>query len=553
MCALDELAVNIGALQSLHQKLQKQADENDKLNRDIAALSSKNRELQRQVEGLQGQLRQQSDVGDSYISTVMRRCDSLHPSQVFARQEVNPAEAYQALYASFKSTIEGLRKTRQSLKFYQERERVMNHCLDQDQLRISRNHRIVYFQQIDEKTFSRNAAGSHGSQCLAPDASIQRQKESIAATTEDFSKSDPNQSQVSTLVNEEPQTQSSSPLINRDQAQPLGSHEHVASTQRAGSNKPASASSLQPKSSFTAAKKRKSEHPGESSLNEPLDFDDSLEKKPIPTESRLQDVLGAIRIPAFNLQLKQSGRLQNQQESDHVNNIKAGDASHPAAEESCHAIQSGVRDSPHSQLTATLDSSQEHEQAPVNCAAPRLRDCPLQALRTNHFQVNPDRNDGLDFAFSRVIRNKAMRQCLESCRRPDCCGRYFRSMGAMKPIDEANLTFKVLDQFDREALFREIKPEAGEELAELFDNMAIPARKEILLKARASLYADQFARHRFDYAPAPSPPGFWDVDMPSTPAVLRRKETAGHTEEEKVKQMYAEALRPFGRWKFIDE
>ncbi|KAI5274815.1 Peroxisomal membrane protein pex16, partial [Ascosphaera acerosa] len=133
----------------------------------------------------------------------------------------------------------------------------------------------------------------------------------------------------------------------------------------------------------------------------------------------------------------------------------------------------------------------------------RLRDLPVSALRVDHFRINPDRNDGLDYAFAQVVRNKAQRQCMDSCMRPDCCGRLFQSMADMRPVDEARLVFGELDDFDREAVLR-CEPEQGRAggrgrgrlvagdqdaaVAEWFDGLPLAARKATLSQARALYY-----------------------------------------------------------------
>ncbi|KZZ97081.1 DNA repair protein Sae2/CtIP [Ascosphaera apis ARSEF 7405] len=518
------------ALQSLHQKDENQKDEGNRLRRDIAALSNRNDELERQVVGLQGQLKdQQSDAHDDRLSAATSQYEKLHPNQILARKDIDLVDAYKTLYASFQSTIEGLHKTRQSLKFYQQREKMINSYLDMPQFKVSRGHQDVYFQRIDEATFLQNTARQN---CVD-----QRENQPPLTRKDDTDRPDLGQSQVSTLVDDETQLQLSLFATNRGQSFNEDANLHLKDQvlTRLGSSEENPEKGCLQKSHIdeesSTARKRK------------LDCRPEHANPIVPPGSRLQDILGDMQTPAISFKLKETERLRRGPENGQVVTV----------EQNQDVVSGRVSNRLPSQSDNTLRSTQSCTQFSVNFAAPRVRDRPLHTLRPADFKVNPDRNDGLDFAFTRVIRNKEMRQCLDTCMRPDCCGQHFRSMATMKPISEEELTFNNLDQFDREALVRESRVESEEELAEWFDHIPISAKKEKLLEARALLYANRYARHRFDYARAPSPPGFWEVDMPDTPAVLQSKEFANQTEAEKVKQMYEEALRPFGRWRFVDE
>ncbi|KAL1955671.1 hypothetical protein VTO42DRAFT_8216 [Malbranchea cinnamomea] len=173
-------------------------------------------------------------------------------------------------------------------------------------------------------------------------------------------------------------------------------------------------------------------------------------------------------------------------------------------------------------------------------------------LGLEHFKINPARNQGLNYAFQEVVRNKAERKCLSGCVRPDCCGRIFRSLAlegrrGRPPIPEV-VTLDSLDVEDRQLLEEYL----GESKC-ILRNMSDKELRELLIDARAKQLADLFGRHRQAHERARSPPGFWRTDMPSTQELERDRELAKEMERIKVMEKYREAMRPGGLWVFADE
>ena len=78
-------------------------------------------------------------------------------------------------------------------------------------------------------------------------------------------------------------------------------------------------------------------------------------------------------------------------------------------------------------------------------------------------------------------------------------------------------------------------------------------RKETLLKAKTKLFANEYGKHRQAYGRASSPPGFWRTDMPSTQEEEEDRRLAGERERERVGEMWREAMREGGAWRFRDE
>lgn len=174
------------------------------------------------------------------------------------------------------------------------------------------------------------------------------------------------------------------------------------------------------------------------------------------------------------------------------------------------------------------------------------RSLPLHRLNLSHFKINPKRNDGLDYAYDDVIRNKNDRKCLTGCMRPECCGDRFRAMARLgtvpaKPDAE--------QKQEDERVLREYLGDDLDSLSELNGD----ERETILVEARARAIANQYGRHRHHHQRARTPPGFWRSEMPSTQELESDREAAQKLEREKVEERYREAMRPEGRWVWADE
>ena len=183
-----------------------------------------------------------------------------------------------------------------------------------------------------------------------------------------------------------------------------------------------------------------------------------------------------------------------------------------------------------------------------------LRARPLQHLRLDDFKINSARNQGLDFAFNEVIRNRDQRKCLLSCSKPDCCGDKFRQMVKVGgyavsrqtglwnslPMDEIGENQRLLEEY------------LGNDVAAL-RHMSATKKQELLVHAKAKQIADEYGKHRRIVERGISPPGFWRTDMPTTQENAVDKEAARTAERQQVEERYREAMRTNGRWLFRDE
>ncbi|PGH03537.1 hypothetical protein AJ80_08670 [Polytolypa hystricis UAMH7299] len=175
---------------------------------------------------------------------------------------------------------------------------------------------------------------------------------------------------------------------------------------------------------------------------------------------------------------------------------------------------------------------------------------PLHRLGLQHFKLNPERNQGLDYAFDEVVRQRSERKCLPGCVRQDCCGPKFRAMAMLKDAQTSatDLSLEALGQEDRQILEEYLGNNKN-----ILGSIASEELRELLLDAQARHLANQYGRHRHAHGRAPSPPGYWRTDMPSTQELERDRREAKEREREKVAERYREAMRLGGLWKFADE
>ena len=183
-----------------------------------------------------------------------------------------------------------------------------------------------------------------------------------------------------------------------------------------------------------------------------------------------------------------------------------------------------------------------------------LRAQPLHRLRLDDFKINPDHNQGKDFAFNEVVRNRNQRKCLPNCTKPECCGDKFHKIvqmgGWTGPQTHGLWDSSPLDERDEED--RLLQDHLGTSSASLA-RMSESERATLLTEAKAKKLANEFGRHRQNFERPSSPAGFWRTDMPTTQEAEADREEARKAERGKVEERYREALRGHGRWKFRDE
>lgn len=175
-----------------------------------------------------------------------------------------------------------------------------------------------------------------------------------------------------------------------------------------------------------------------------------------------------------------------------------------------------------------------------------LRKRPVSELRLDDFKINPRANDGHDFAYSEVVRDKGGRACLPGCVDMHCCGKEFRAL-ALSERPDPPLTGAQRQEEQR--LLEEYLGDYSYRLA----TMSKEERAELWLEAKTRELANRFGKHRHRFSRMRSPPGFWNPDFPSTQELEAEKAEAAKRERQAVQDRYREAMRPGGRWTFRDE
>ncbi|KAL7804965.1 DNA repair protein endonuclease SAE2/CtIP C-terminus domain-containing protein [Trichoderma aethiopicum] len=179
-------------------------------------------------------------------------------------------------------------------------------------------------------------------------------------------------------------------------------------------------------------------------------------------------------------------------------------------------------------------------------SATGLRHKPLSELRLDDFKVNPSSNDGLDFAFSEVVRDKNERAGLRGCTDIHCCGKHFREL-ALSQRPDPPLT--AAQRQEEQKLLEDYLGDDAWRLA----SMAKEERDEVWVKAKTEELANKYGRHRHRFSRMQSPPGFWNADFPDTQELAADKEEALRREKRAIAERYREAMRPGGMWLFRDE
>ncbi|KAI1778024.1 SAE2-domain-containing protein [Hypoxylon cercidicola] len=170
-----------------------------------------------------------------------------------------------------------------------------------------------------------------------------------------------------------------------------------------------------------------------------------------------------------------------------------------------------------------------------------LRQRPKSELCITDFKINPAANEGYNYAFTDVVRNKDERNTLAGCIREDCCGPTFRLQaramrGQTGPSDFHELLEKYL----------------GDEAWKL-SSMSKPEKEDLWVDAKMRELSNKHSRHRDRYHRAASPAGYWRIDFPNTQEELQDKEETARRLRLMVDERYREAMRPGGRWLFRDE
>ncbi|KAK2741457.1 hypothetical protein FQN57_005590 [Myotisia sp. PD_48] len=177
-----------------------------------------------------------------------------------------------------------------------------------------------------------------------------------------------------------------------------------------------------------------------------------------------------------------------------------------------------------------------------------LRNRPIEELTIEDFRLNPNRNQGIDFAFNEVVRDKSRRKQLDGCLREDCCGPIFRAM-AVQELGDKPYPRKTLKDKHYQLLCEHLGSDCDEILARSLGKEI----RDMLVEAKTKALSNQHSKHRHAHAKDRSPPGYWRTDMPTTQEAKKDREIAQKHQREKVLGRYKEACKDDGKWMFVDE
>lgn len=178
--------------------------------------------------------------------------------------------------------------------------------------------------------------------------------------------------------------------------------------------------------------------------------------------------------------------------------------------------------------------------------ASSLRAKPPLELQLDDFKVNPLANNGHDFAFADVVRDKGERACLPGCTDLHCCGKQFKAL-ALSQRPDPPLT--PTQRMEEQKLLEEYLADHAYRLA----TMSRDERAELWVEAKTQELANRYGKHKHRFSRMQSPPGFWNADFPSTQELQADRAEAARRERQAVAERHREAMRPGGRWLFKDE
>ncbi|CAL3967761.1 unnamed protein product [Diplocarpon coronariae] len=176
-----------------------------------------------------------------------------------------------------------------------------------------------------------------------------------------------------------------------------------------------------------------------------------------------------------------------------------------------------------------------------------LRSRPLHKLSAQDFKINPNYNQGIRYQFSEVVRGEA-RRCLQGCTKPECCGRKFRELAQIE-VDRLASVGRLSQEERDNMLLQEFMGDNAHKI----QTCGKTERDALLLEATTRKMANLYGKHRQTYERRSTPPGFWNVDFPSTQEEAEDRQKARESERVTVEQRYKEAMRPGGAWMFRDE
>ncbi|KAF8491942.1 DNA repair protein endonuclease SAE2/CtIP C-terminus-domain-containing protein [Gautieria morchelliformis] len=154
------------------------------------------------------------------------------------------------------------------------------------------------------------------------------------------------------------------------------------------------------------------------------------------------------------------------------------------------------------------------------------------------FEIDPDKNDGLDFQYDGVVRDRDKRRRLEAgdC---ECCRGYYEAVGPLPPRLQAPL-WKSPSSNKNQHATRPCRYE---------NKMSMSSPSARVHTKAVGDHKQSISRHRHNWAPPNTPPDFWKIEFPDTPTVKDINRRADEMHAHKFERVEAEANSSNGRYR----
>ncbi|KAG9012376.1 hypothetical protein FRB93_001799 [Tulasnella sp. JGI-2019a] len=171
------------------------------------------------------------------------------------------------------------------------------------------------------------------------------------------------------------------------------------------------------------------------------------------------------------------------------------------------------------------------------------------------YEIDKSKNDGLAHAYDAVVRNKEKRKKLDAtdC---ECCKDYYQAIGFLPPISRGPRWRSPSPSKQKRPMCQHITvAEDVDDLLRGSDSIVSVAPPNQSLSTDTNLEADlgqhrrDISRHRHDWAPAGTPPDYWQIGFPTTQQIESINRRADAHYDAKRDRIARDANNPDSRYK----
>ncbi|KAF8589999.1 hypothetical protein K439DRAFT_1331063 [Ramaria rubella] len=155
--------------------------------------------------------------------------------------------------------------------------------------------------------------------------------------------------------------------------------------------------------------------------------------------------------------------------------------------------------------------------------------CVTDKTVNGEFEIDPNKNDGLNFRFDAVVRDKTERKTLEA---GDCefCRDYYEAVGPLPPRLQAPLWKSPSTSYQKLARTCNCR-----------NNYEEPSPSFRIHTKAVNAHKHKISRHRHNWTPPKTPPDFWKIGFPDTQTVEDINRRANEIHARKFERVEAEA------------